>query len=71
MFNKIAKIIRATYFPNENHGTTENPNYWEATEAMEGFNNGVIGWQKMTKILSKCCECSENDISTLLQEVNK
>ena len=55
MFNEVAKVIRATYFPTENHGTTENPKYWKATRTMELYNNGVIGFDRMVKILSICC----------------
>lgn len=67
MFNEVAKVIRATYFPTENHGTTENPKYWKATRTMELYNNGVIGFDRMVRILSICCGCSENDILDTLK----
>ncbi len=52
-YNKLARAVRGIIFPNENHGTTENPDYWEATEVMEWYNNGVIGWDAMIEALAK------------------
>jgi len=54
-YNKVAKEVRATYFPNENHGTTENKNYWKATKTMEDFSNGCLTYRKLIGRLSKSC----------------
>jgi hypothetical protein len=40
-YNKVATDIRANYFANENHATTENQNYWKTTKAIEDFNNSL------------------------------
>ena len=39
-YNKVAKEVKATYFPNENHGQTENKDYHATTRTLELFNNG-------------------------------
>jgi hypothetical protein len=65
-YNKVAKEIRGKYFPGENHGTTENKNYWKATEAMEDFNNGVLTYNALVKKLAKACKTSNETIHNLI-----
>lgn len=54
-YNRVAKEIRATYFPNENHGTTENADYHKTTYTLELFNNGCLTYRQLIGRLSKSC----------------
>ena len=60
-YNKVATEVRANYFANENHGTTENQNYWKTTKAIEDFNNGCLTYRQLIGRLAKSCnETTEN-----------
>lgn len=62
-YNKLARAVRGIIFPNENHGTTENPNYWKATKVMENYNNGILSWGNMIKVLSKMYPSIESELN--------
>jgi hypothetical protein len=60
-YNKFAKDIRETYFPNENHGTTENKHYWKTTRAIELFSNGCLTYENfVTKVAKEVKDNKEN-----------
>jgi len=67
-YNKVAKEVRATYFPNENHGYTENVNYWKATQTMEDFNNGCLTYRKLIGRLSKSCRETTKKMHNLVSK---
>ena len=67
-FNKVAKDIRSTYFPNENHGTTENKNYWKTTKILEDFNNSNLTYKQLIGRLSKTCEDTTENLHTLVEK---
>lgn len=61
-FNKVAKELKAAYFPTENHGWTENKNYWKTVHALENFNNGCLAYGKLIHTLSKSCNDTKPNI---------
>jgi len=65
-FNKVTKEIRSTYFPNENHGTTENKHYHNATKAIEDFNNGVLTYRLLITRLAKACDTTSLPIHNIV-----
>jgi len=67
-FNKLATEIRATYFPNENHGFTENKNYWKATYTMECFSSGVLTYPNFIEQLSKSCKDTGKNIHKIVEK---
>lgn len=67
-FNKLATEVRATYFPNENHGTTENKNYWKATHTMELFNNGCLTYCKLIEGLAKSCNDTTQNLHNIVSK---
>lgn len=67
-FNKVIAEIRSTYFKNENHGTTENPNYWKATKSVEDFSNGILTYKVFIGRLSKSCETNNATIHNLVEK---
>jgi ABC-type enterochelin transport system ATPase subunit len=67
-FNKVATEVRENYFQNENHGTTENPNYWKATQIMESFNNGELTYKVFIGRLSKACQTNNATIHNLVEK---
>jgi len=67
-YNKLAKEIRTTYFPNENHGTTNNKNYWKATKVMEDFSNGVLSYNRLIKGLSTYCNETKENITSIVNK---
>lgn len=67
-FNKLAKDIRSTYFPNENHGTTENPRYWQTSKTMEDFSNGCINYTTLINSLVKSTGGTEKDIVKIVDK---
>ena len=67
-FNKVAKEVRSRFFANENHGTTENKNYWKATQAMEDFNNGVLNYRTFIGRLAKACQSNNATIHNLVEK---
>lgn len=52
-FINILVELRGVYFPNEDHGRTENKKYWKTTQAIENFNNGCLTYDRLISILSK------------------
>ena len=67
-FNKTATEIKNRYFPNENHGTTNNQNYWKATKAIEDFNNGCLTYKVFIGRLSKSCGTNNATIHNLVEK---
>ena len=67
-FNKVATEVKQRYFPNENHGTTENQNYYKANKAIEDFNNGVITYKVFIGRLSKATESNNATIHNLVEK---
>jgi len=66
-FNKAAKEIRNTYFPNENHGTTQNINYQTVTNTLELFNNGCLTYRQLIGRLSKDCNDTTEKLHTIIK----
>ena len=67
-YNKVTAEVRQIFFPNENHATTENQNYWKATKAVEDFNNGVITYKVFIGRLSKAIESNNATIHNLVEK---
>ena len=67
-FNKVATEVRERFFPNENHGTTENQNYWKANQSIEDFNNGVITYKVFIGRLAKACQTNNATIHNLVEK---
>ena len=68
LFNKGATEIRTTYFPDENHGTTENQNYRKTIYAIECFNNGVLTYRKLIGRLAKGCNDTTKAINSIVEK---
>lgn len=47
------KELKAQYFPNVIHGTTENPKYYKSVYYLECFKNGCYTYDNLIKQLSK------------------
>ena len=67
-YNKVATEIRATYFPNENHGYTRNQKYHDATYTIELFNNGCLDYRKFIGRLAKHCNDSTFKIHAIIEK---
>ena len=67
-FNKTATEIKNRYFPNENHRTTNNQNYWKATKAIEDFNNGCLTYKVFIGRLAKACQSNNATIHNLVEK---
>lgn len=67
-FNKVATEIKSRYFPNEEHGRTQNQNYWKAIKAIEDFNNGCLTYKVFIGRLSKSCQTSNATIHNLVEK---
>lgn len=67
-FNLAATEIRTKFFPNEDHATTENKNYHQATYILECFSNGVYPYDRMLKRLEKICKCSSTEIKNIIDK---
>jgi hypothetical protein len=67
-FNKVATEVTSRFFPNENHGTTENQNYWKARKSIEDFNNGALTYKVFIGRLSKACESNNATIHNLVEK---
>ena len=60
-FNKLSSDIHNTYFPNENHGYTQNKKYHAANYSMELFNNGCLTMNAfVTRLAKNCTDTKEN-----------
>lgn len=66
--NKLATEVRATYFPNENHGKTENKNYRKATQTMEDFNNGCLTYRQLILRLAKSCQDKNKNLHKIVEK---
>ena len=67
-FNKVATEVRGRFFLNENHGTTENPNYWKTTKAIEDFSNGILTYKVFIGRLSKATQTNNSTIHNLVEK---
>jgi hypothetical protein len=67
-FNKVSTEIKSRYFENENHGKTENQNYWKAIKAMEDFNNGLLTYKIFIGRLSRSCKTNNATIHNLIEK---
>jgi hypothetical protein len=67
-FNVVVTDVRQKFFPNENHGTTENQNYWKATKAIEDFNNCFLTYKVFIGRLSKACKSNNATIHNLIEK---
>lgn len=67
-FNKVATEVRATYFPQENHSTTENQNYHKTTKIVEDFSNGVLTYPIFIGRLSKSCGDTRKNIHKIVEK---
>ena len=69
-YNKVAKELRATYFPNEKHGYTDSKDYHATTYTLELFNNGCLTYRQLIGRLSKSCkETTEKMHETVSENV--
>ena len=66
-FNKVATQIRETYFPNDNHGTTQNQAYHKTTQTIELFNNGCLTYRQLIGRLSKSCLDTTKNIHAIVE----
>jgi hypothetical protein len=67
-FNKVATDVRQRFFPNENHGTTENKNYWKATKAIEDFNNGVLTYKVFIGRVARATKSNNATIHNIVEK---
>lgn len=69
-YNKSAKFFTDKYFPDIDHGLTDDKNYRGMRYALECFNNGVISYDKLVKRLSKYCKSTmiENELNKFIHE---
>ena len=67
-FNKVATEVRQRFFADENHGTTENQNYWKATQAIEDFNNGILTFKVFIGRLAKATQSNNATIYNLVEK---
>jgi hypothetical protein len=67
-YNKVATELRASYFPNENHGITENKQYWKTTRTLELFNNGSLTYRQLVNRLSKSCKTTTEKMHSIVSK---
>jgi len=67
-FNKFATEFRATYFANENHGYTNNTNYWKTTKLIEDFSNNCLTYKQFCEKLSKVMKVSIGEIKDMVSK---
>lgn len=67
-FNKVATEIRSTYFPNENHGTTQNPAYHKTSHTIELFNNGALTYRQLIGRLAKTCNDTTSKLNSIVEK---
>jgi len=66
-YNKVANKLRQEYFPNENHGTTENKSYHKTSHTLELFNNGCLTYRQLIGRLAKNCNDSTSNIHSIVE----
>lgn len=67
-FNKLATEIHSTYFPNENHGYTQNKKYHASNYTIELFSNGCITVDRLIDKLSKNCKDTKENIEKIVNK---
>lgn len=67
-FNKAATELKQKYFPNENHGTTENADYRKLNSTLELFNNGCLTYRAMIGRLAKCCKDTNGNVHEIVEK---
>ncbi len=67
-FHKLTTDIRQVYFPNENHGQTQNKKYHATTYAIESFNNGCLTIDKLISKLSINCTDTDKNIRKIVNK---
>lgn len=66
--NQFKPVINARFFPNENHGTSLNKDYWKVKEFIELFSNRCISYGKLRIKLAKHCKTDVESIDTIADE---
>ena len=66
-FNKVASDIKSKFFPNENHGTSDNEKYRKSIYAIELFNNGCLTYRQLILRLSKSCDTDTTTIHSIVE----
>ena len=66
--NKLAVDIKAKYFPNENHGTSDNQKYRKTLYSIELFSNGCINYQQLIGRLAKNCQTTTEIIHSITKK---
>ncbi len=67
-YNKVAIEIRSKYFPKEEHGKTNNKNYWKTLKTIEDFNNGCLDYRKLVDRLSKSCNDTTENVQKTVEK---
>ena len=67
-YNKVTTKVRQRFFPNENHGTTENKNYWLMIKAIEDFNNGILTYKIFISRLAKATGSNNATIHNIIEK---
>jgi len=67
-FNKVTTEVRERFFANENHGSTDNPNYRKVNQAIEDFSNGCLTYKVFIGRLAKACQTNNATIHNLVEK---
>ena len=67
-FYKVGIDIKAEYFPNENHGYTENKDYHAMKYAVECFSNGCLTYPQLISKLAKCCKDTTEKLDSIVKK---
>ncbi len=67
-FYKVAEDIQVAYFPNVNHGYTENKDYHAMKYAVELFNNGCLTYRQLISKLAKCCNDTTEKLHSIVEK---
>ena len=67
-YSYIVTEVREAYFPNENHGTTENKNYWKTAQTIEIFNNGCLTYRQLILRLAKSCQDRNKNLHKIVEK---
>jgi hypothetical protein len=67
-YNKFVTELKRIYFPNDNHGLSENKNYRGALYTVELFSNGCMTYNTLLNKLSKYCGRSKTEIHSILSK---
>ena len=66
-FNKVVSKIDSIYFPDVKY-YRDNKNCEKIHHAVENFNNGIISYDKLIKIISKYTKDSELNIHKIVSD---